>query len=234
MAGAIVIFAPHPDDETLACGGIIAAKVKEGRDVHIVFTTDGRNSHLHELGIPVDPTPQELAQIRKEEARRATSILGVKPKNLIFLGFEDGTLSLNKETAKGKVSEVMVLLRPKEIYYPDGSDVHRDHRATYEVVEDCLNSLDLVPQKYRYTVWSAEEKRKENAEGQVAVDISDVLQLKKNAINEYRSQITLFSRGQTRPVLSDQFLAKFRVGQELFTTEPPVRAAPVGHRVSNE
>ena len=74
MAKTTVIFAPHPDDEILACGGTIAKKVKEGQEVYIVIMTDGRNSHLNVLGIAVNPTPEEVAKIRKEEAKRAAHI----------------------------------------------------------------------------------------------------------------------------------------------------------------
>ena len=234
MAGTVIVFAPHPDDETLACGGTMALKARGGHDVHVVFMTDGRNSHLHQLRILVDPTPQRLAQIRKEEARRALTTLGVQPTNLAFLGFEDGTLSLNMETAKAMVCKIMVRLRPEEIYYPDASDAHRDHHATFAIVEDCLSSLEFAPRKYRYVVWASEEQRVDNGQVRVRVDIGDVLQLKQKAIHEYRSQVTLFSRDQTHPVLPEQFLAKFQSGQELFVIDPVAPAVVADHRASNQ
>jgi LmbE family N-acetylglucosaminyl deacetylase len=39
---SILVFAPHPDDETLGCGGTIANRVREGHEVEIFFMTDGR------------------------------------------------------------------------------------------------------------------------------------------------------------------------------------------------
>lgn len=74
---SVVVFAPHPDDETLGCGGTIAKKVREGFNVYIVFITDGRNSHRNVLNIYENPSPEELKFIRRNEAIYATSILGI-------------------------------------------------------------------------------------------------------------------------------------------------------------
>ena len=53
----VIIFSPHPDDETLGCGGTIAKKVKEGYQVKIVFMTDGRNAFSKILKINSCPSP---------------------------------------------------------------------------------------------------------------------------------------------------------------------------------
>lgn len=66
----VVVFAPHPDDETLACGGTIAKSVHQGDDVYIVIMTDGRNSHRGVLGIEKNPTPEEIGVIRNNEGRQ--------------------------------------------------------------------------------------------------------------------------------------------------------------------
>jgi len=67
----IVVFAPHPDDETLGCGGTIAKRVREGYDILIIFMTCGRNALSELFGISSNPSPLELKEIRKEEAKRA-------------------------------------------------------------------------------------------------------------------------------------------------------------------
>jgi len=68
MPSRIIIFAPHPDDETLAWGGTIALNTRLGNEVHIVFMTDGRYSHKHTLGIDTYPTPDDVKRIRWKES----------------------------------------------------------------------------------------------------------------------------------------------------------------------
>ena len=105
MKKNVVIFAPHPDDETLGCGGVIAKKVKEGYNIVIIFMTDGRNA-LKELGVYSNPSPFELKEIRKKEAETATEILGVNKKNLVFLDIEDGALEKNMRTAEKRITKI--------------------------------------------------------------------------------------------------------------------------------
>lgn len=216
MGKTIVVFAPHPDDETLACGGTIAGKVMEGVDVRLVFMTDGGNSHLHELGIACDPSPQELAHIRREEAIRAAGVLGVKPQNLGFLGFESNDLVRDREVVAEKVRAIMLDLSPDEVYYPDRADSHRTHRAACDAVEDSLKTLEFSPAKYRYIVWTDKSGLVNSNARKMVIDITINLPLKTKAIHEYRSQVTLFSAHQSRPVLSESLLSEFLSGCEIF------------------
>jgi len=57
MGRRVIIFAPHPDDETLACSGTIIKKIAEGCEVYIVFMTDGGNALLKLFGISSNLTP---------------------------------------------------------------------------------------------------------------------------------------------------------------------------------
>ena len=75
----VLVFSPHPDDESIAVGGYIAQSIENGADVNIVLVTDGNAQH------------QE--SIRYTEFKKAASILGVPEANLIFLGFPDGKLA---------------------------------------------------------------------------------------------------------------------------------------------
>ena len=215
MKKAILIVAPHPDDETLACGGTIAKRIKEGYNVNVIFLTDGRNSHLHELGITSDPTPNELIEIRKQEAKRATGILGLKKNDLIFLNLENITLQANFEFARKHVTQTMKRLRPEEIFFPDEEDMHKAHSAACRIVRDSIKALSISPKKYQYIIWTNKNESKPH-DNLFHVDVSSVLALKEKAICEYKSQITNFSQAQARPILSKIFLEKFRVSTESF------------------
>jgi LmbE family N-acetylglucosaminyl deacetylase len=107
MNKKVIVFAPHPDDETLGCGGTIAKKTSEGYEVFVVIITDGRHAFSKVLGINSDPNPEEIKQIRKEEVIKATRILGVPITNLLFLDFEDRTLEKHEKEAEEKIIEIL-------------------------------------------------------------------------------------------------------------------------------
>src|SRR5215831_15255807 len=65
-----VVVAPHPDDETLGCGGTVVIKKQLGATVRVLMMTDGAASH------PGLIDPEELAAIRAGETRAAVQVLG--------------------------------------------------------------------------------------------------------------------------------------------------------------
>jgi len=96
----ILVVSPHPDDESLCCGGLIHAARSAGAHVAIVWITNGDAFKWdamvveHELR-PRPGTYLELARQREQEARTAGGILAVAPDSLMFLGYPDrGVLSL--------------------------------------------------------------------------------------------------------------------------------------------
>ncbi len=96
----IIIFAPHPDDEILACAGLIQKIIKNQGEVYIVYLTNGDHNQLpyriYEKKIILNPTDYiKLGEIRRKESIKATGILGIPKENLIFLGYPDfGTLKI--------------------------------------------------------------------------------------------------------------------------------------------
>lgn len=212
----IVIFSPHPDDDILACGGTIALKIKQGYEIYIVYMTDGRNSHLHILGISSDPSPAELAEIRKEEARKALYVMGIDKDSLIFLNYEDGTLEKNIHTAEMEVKQVLKNLQPVEVYFPTLRDKHPDHRATNIIVYDSLKAIRFRESAYQYTIYGIQYEADYLNEIK-SVDISSVLNLKKKAIKEHRSQVTKLFPKQECAILSESLVSKFLGNVEVFT-----------------
>jgi len=96
----IIVFAPHPDDETLGCGGIIQQAVAMKLPVRIVWLTYGDNNEwsfmLYRKHIVVMPEAVRLmGEVRHHEAIEAAKILGVDTNQLAFLGYPDfGTLTI--------------------------------------------------------------------------------------------------------------------------------------------
>ncbi len=67
----IVVFAPHPDDESLGCGGLISEAVEQGIPVHVVMVSDGGASHPGSRKFP----PKRVIAIRRSETLAALSAL---------------------------------------------------------------------------------------------------------------------------------------------------------------
>lgn len=102
-ATSLLVVAPHPDDETLCCAGVIQRVVHAGGRVSVVWITSGDASELDMLLIEKSVFPEhaqlrELAARRMQEARTAATRLGVPAGGLLFLGYPDrGVLSLLTE-----------------------------------------------------------------------------------------------------------------------------------------
>lgn len=94
----LMIFSPHPDDETLGAGGLIQKVLRAGGKVKVVFMTngDGYPEGVEAEDHTVHPTAwdyNKYGQIRRLEALSATTTLGIKTRNVIFLGYPDGGLT---------------------------------------------------------------------------------------------------------------------------------------------
>src|SRR5437879_7645546 len=97
---SLLVVAPHPDDETLCCAGVIQRVVRAGGRASVVWITSGDASELDLLLIEKSPfvtpeTARDLAATRMREARAAAARLGVPDAGQLFLGYPDrGVLRL--------------------------------------------------------------------------------------------------------------------------------------------
>jgi LmbE family N-acetylglucosaminyl deacetylase len=93
----LMVFSPHPDDESLAAGGLMQRVLSLGGSVKIVFMTsgDGFPEGVEKEIRIARPTAQDYrnyGKLRKKEARQALRILGMKKQDVVFLNFPDGGL----------------------------------------------------------------------------------------------------------------------------------------------
>lgn len=93
----LLVFAPHPDDETLALGGVIAASRKRGAEVRVVYFTSGDGFPLCAAAgfqrWPGRALMDRLGGVREQEALRALARLGLPPGSATFLRFPDRGLA---------------------------------------------------------------------------------------------------------------------------------------------
>jgi len=208
LARSAVVFSPHPDDETLGCGGTIARKTAAGATVAIVVLTDGGRSHGHLM--PVD----ELVEKRAAEALAAAGILGVAQDDVVLLGFEDGRLDETASTAIAKVTEILDRHQPEEVFIPYRGEPPGDHVAANRIVRAALGACGRNVTVYEYAVWfwchwpwaRPPFFRRRQLLGRFrhtvrsgvsllrdfrcAVDVRDVLATKRRALDQYESQMT--------------------------------------------
>ncbi len=236
LGRSAVVFSPHPDDETLGCGGTIIQKRRAGAAVKIVFMTDGGRSHRHLI------SEDELRSIRAGEALAASRTLGVAEDGVVFLGFEDGRLSEHQGQAISRVAEVLRRERPDEVFVPYHRESPPDHVATHRIVLSALRACGRGVAVYEYPIWfwghwpwvsaparGPREMAKVSRNSLVSglrllrdfrrcVYIGDVLALKRAALARHRSQMLAPDpRWQTLGDVSNgEFLDCFFQDREIF------------------
>ena len=143
-----MVFAPHPDDETIGCGGTILLKRQRNVPVRIVFLTDGGCSHMQLI------SREELGAIRAREAVEAAKVLGVDASCLHLLGFPDRTLSEYQEDAVVRVAALLEEHRPPQLFVPYAVGENRDHAATCAIVHEAVRRVGRPVTVFEYAIWS--------------------------------------------------------------------------------
>ena len=90
----VLIFAPHPDDETIGTAGVIEKALKQDAKVRVVCYTNGDSNELSFIVYEKRLTFRKgeflhMGEVRRRETMRAMVSLGVKPEDVIFLGYPD-------------------------------------------------------------------------------------------------------------------------------------------------
>lgn len=152
-SGNSLVLAPHADDETLGCGGLIAAKRHRNQNVQVVFLTDSSGSHP---GHPV-LTPEKLALQRKEEAFSALNILGVDKSAIHFIGLADGNLNqLTSQQSNYALENIATLLKThniNEIFIPYRNGGSSEHSAAHDLAVIAARQMSFT-HVYEYPIWA--------------------------------------------------------------------------------
>lgn len=190
--GALLVVAPHPDDETLGCGGLIAEAVSRGRHVEIVFVSDGGASHPASRAWP----RPRLRDLRAAEAKVAAAILGLGPERLTFLGLADGGLPRSGpdfDRAVDAITDRARACRAATICVTWAHDPHRDHQAAHAMAAAAALFCDAG--LLSYPVWGhtlpATTEVSPGPPRGGRLDISRHVTHKSRAIAAHRSQLGL-------------------------------------------
>ena len=222
----LLIVAPHPDDESLAAGGLIQRAFAHGARVHVVFVTDGDNNpwpqRVLERRLRIGERERERWGARRRgEADHALRELGAQHVTVHRLGWPDGGVTWKLvDEAVSVVAQWRTLLdgiAPTLMVLPELADAHPDHSALHVLLELVLDGMPEArrPECLCYVLHgrAAPDPKRE-----VTFELNEAEQeRKRNAIHAHRSQMTL-SRGR---------LLRWATAQERF-------AAGLGnHRVTD-
>ena len=170
----VLVIAPHPDDESLGCGGALCLHADKGDRVVAVFLSSG------ELGLK-QLAPAQAWEIREREARKAAKIIGLA--ELFFLRQPDWYLRASKKKAAAALHPILKRELPKLIYLPHPREWHPDHQAALPILRAAVKLARIAKPELRgYEVWTplSDFDHVEN--------ISAVMSRKLRAVRAHRSQ----------------------------------------------
>jgi len=226
--GPALVIAPHPDDESLGCGGTIIQLRQLGYPVHVLFVSDGTMSHPNS---PSYPAPQ-LRDLREAEAREALQMLGVEADACTFMRLPDRRVPTAGEPGFADavivVIDLLNQLTPAMLLMPWQRDPHPDHRACWQIGQQAAQEATMQPRILEYLIWLWElgipdDWPQSDSTGIWRVDITDVQTQRDQAIAAHRSQVTrLIDDDPTAFYLSPELLAHFAPPRELFVEQNPI------------
>ena len=223
--GKTCVFAPHPDDESLGCGGAIALLRQSGLPVSVVVMSDGTLSHPNSLKFP----PDKLCKLRENEIADALRILGVTADEITFLRYRDrsvpGAEAANFKPAVERIKNLLSETNPATVILPWRRDPHPDHRATWQIVRSAVGAMNARIKMLEYPIWLWEMAEEidlplENEIKARRLNIEKVIEKKQSAIKAHVSQTTdLIDDDPQAFRLSPEVLMNFAVPFEIFLEE---------------
>lgn len=199
----ILIFAPHPDDEVLGCGGTMAKYSECGDDVYVAIVTKG-----------VSPI---FSESRTEETRRyckeADRLLGAK--DTIFMDFPAVMLeTIPRHEFNGAFMKIVSDIKPDVVYLPHRGDMQIDHKMVVDAAMVALRpkydhvvSKILMYETLSETGWDVPNSTNEFIPN-VYEDITQYLQKKMDVLSMFKMQMEEFPHA--RSIEAVRALALFR------------------------
>lgn len=209
----VIIVAPHPDDEVLGCGGLMALLSQQGYQIVLVAITDGEASH------PGSSLwhPQKLKQSRAAETADALEKLLVVNVQIVRAGFDDG--SLTREYPR-LVDFLMLHVRPNDLLIGTWRhDGHPDHEAVGSACAAVAKEMHAKLLEAPIWAWHWGTPGDSRIPWRHAVKIMlppAIVEAKREAINCFNSQLSMDASTGSSPILPPHVVARFHRPSELF------------------
>ena len=179
----VLVIAPHSDDESIGCGGMIARARYYGNEVKVVIATVGDTEFYH-LNRVVTATERVV------EAKNALKKLAVDDLEVLYM---DKEASLNTVATKERVSKLDSIISsfaPTMVFIPYPS-FHQDHKVLFEASFAALRPSPsckipfVAMYEYPFVVWNYEQLNG----GKMYFDITQFIEVKIESLLEHKSQI---------------------------------------------
>ena len=189
--GGLVVVAPHPDDESLGCGGLIAQAVREGRTVRVVVVSNGCGSHPNSKAYPHD----RLRDLREAETVAAMAELGLSSEHVHFLRLPDGGVpseGADAEAAADRIADIAREAGASALFVTWRHDPHCDHTASAAIAGLAQARLPGIA-AYAYPVWGwtlPPEREVGPAPEGYRLAVEDERTAKRRAVEAHASQVS--------------------------------------------
>jgi LmbE family N-acetylglucosaminyl deacetylase len=198
-----VVVAPHPDDEVLVAGGLIAERRRKNLPVMVVAVTDGEAAY---------PGTSGLGSVRQAEQEEALARLGMAGRDIVRLRLPDGQVSSHEESL---VRDLQAVLTPDTVLIaPWRFDPHPDHEACGRAAVQAAQVFGHPLVSYVFWTWHRHRPDALLAFHPQRFELDpELCAAKASALAEYRSQLA-WETGE--PILPDFLLAPARRTFETF------------------
>lgn len=207
LTKSVLFVAPHPDDETLGCGGVISRFRSEGCDVHWLIVTDMASSEAF--------TPRQVEQ-RRREIDAVSEFYGFATTTK--LAFPPAGLDeVSMRELVPAIADCIDKVLPTDIFMPYRNDVHSDHASVFDAVIAASKAFrrPFISRLYAYEVLSETDYGLNPEDGgfrpNVFFDVTDVLDQKLAALEIYAGEVQKFPFPRSRVALTA--LAQLRGAQ---------------------
>lgn len=199
----VLVLSPHPDDETLGAGGLIARQVANGCKVTVVAVTDGEGAY---------PDYPALAQIRRREQEAALERLGVPAIQIVRLRLPDRHVGLHEEDLVERL--LPLVSKGTCLVAPWSGDYHPDHEACGRAAERVATLTGASLASYLFWTWHRGTPECLKSLALLRLPLTDTLLVSKSeALLCHRSQL---ERPGGEPILPDDLLSPARRPYEVY------------------
>jgi len=184
----VLVLAPHPDDETLGCGGTIRLLLESKKSVKVIFLTSGDKADMSHPAAGVKHGLEhttDYSVMREKEAVKALKVLGVTDYE--FMRFPDRELHKYFKSARERLLHIIKEYLPDTIYSPSPIELNPDHRTAAALSLEIQRTGTENGKPERIIFYELTTPLRPN----MLVDITSAYGRKKRAIKKYRTQLRL-------------------------------------------